>query len=535
MARKSRKNSVVSAETGSVFTLYDTAMYIRLSVDKKRGDSVENQRLILENYIATHPELRHVDTYIDNDVTGTTFERPEFSRMLADIENGKVKCVICKDLSRFGRNAIDAGYYIEKHFPLSGVRFIAVNDQFDSFDEKNRNGNIIVPLKNMINEAVGLDIGRKIRAQAHQDMKAGNFIGARAPYGYRKSPDNCHKLIVDEETAPIVQRIFELACKGMSITNIAKSLNEAGILTPSLYFQSKSKSPKNYRIGSGNWLTFTITRILTHEVYIGDMVQGKSKTVNRVQIPTAPSEWICVENTHEPIISREVFAIVGERLKKAAEKYHSYTKTPYTENIFKGLIFCGCCGKPLNKQRWVSGYHYHCISNERIASDFCTGLSIREDVVAEIVFTLLKKKAEVHLDGDFSLISGAKNVHNDKEVKAKISTLRQEIESSRKYLKSLYENLIKEVITQDEYFMMKSDYEAKITASLEEISSLEVIQKEHEVKVSQLSALSAFDGKSELNGELVRRLVDKISVYPDKKIDILLRFENVVCEVSGNG
>lgn len=211
MARKSRKQAEAPMPAPSLYVY--VALYIRLSVEdnKKRGCSVENQKLVLNDYLADKPDFIVYDTYIDNGLTGTNFHRPGFQQMLSDIEAGHINCVIVKDLSRLGRNSIDTGYYIEQYFYAHNVRFIAVTDQFDTADPSNLHGGIMLPLKNMINEAYSLDIGRKIKAQARQAMKDGDYIGARAPYGYRKDPDNCHKLLIDEETAPVVKQIFDWA------------------------------------------------------------------------------------------------------------------------------------------------------------------------------------------------------------------------------------------------------------------------------------------------------------------------------------
>ncbi len=211
MARKSRKVIVPAAVAPIAYIR--TAHYVRLSVeaDKKHESSIENQILILNNYIEDKPEFRVQEIYIDNGISGSTFHRPAFQKLLADIEAGLIDCVMVKDLSRLGRNSIDTGYYIEQYFRTYNIRFIAVTDQFDTADPVNLHSGIMLPLKNMVNEAYALDISKKIKAQAHQAMKDGDFIGARAPYGYRKDPNNCHKLLVDEDTAPVVQQIFQWA------------------------------------------------------------------------------------------------------------------------------------------------------------------------------------------------------------------------------------------------------------------------------------------------------------------------------------
>ena len=206
-----------------------------------------------------------------------------------------------EDLSRLGRNAIDTGYYIEQYFVQHKIRFIAVNDNYDTADENSTRSAIILPLKNMVNEAYALDIGKKIKSAAHQAMLDGDFIGARAPFGYKKSPDNCHKLIVDEETAPIVRRIFEWAANGMGINTITVRLNEIGAVTSSVYKSQTSEVEKRYR-QNRNWTTFTVAHILNNPVYTGDMVQGKSKTIEHKQQDAPPEEYIIVRDTHEAIV-----------------------------------------------------------------------------------------------------------------------------------------------------------------------------------------------------------------------------------------
>ena len=236
MARKSRKETaaVVVQEADATFR---AAIYVRLSVEDTHTHSVsiETQQMIIARYLEQYPEISVYDTYIDNGATGTNFHRPGFQQMLSDIEAGHVNCVIVKDLSRLGRNTIDTGYYIEQYFRIRNIRFIAVNENFDTANPEDAHSGIIIPLRNMINEAYALDIGRKIRAQQRQAMKDGKFIGARTPYGYLKAEDDCHQLIIDPVAAVVVQRMFRWASEGAGLNTIAVRLNEAGVLTPSHY------------------------------------------------------------------------------------------------------------------------------------------------------------------------------------------------------------------------------------------------------------------------------------------------------------
>ena len=369
MARKSRKQTAAPMPAPSLYV--HVALYIRLSVEdnKKRGCSVENQKLVLNDFLSDKPDFVVYDTYIDNGATGTNFHRPGFQQMLSDIEAGHINCVIVKDLSRLGRNSIDTGYYIEQYFHAHNVRFIAVTDQFDTADSGNLHGGIMLPLKNMINEAYALDIGRKIKAQARQAMKDGDYIGARAPYGYRKDPDNCHKLLIDENTAPVVKQIFEWAHEHVALNRIVRNLNEMGIPAPSHYKKTTGEITSPGLIGSGKWQTRTVMKILESEVYTGDLVQGKTKIVDHQQVKAGEDNLIIAKCTHEPIISHELFNAVQEYRKQICEESKATPKRPYTPNIFKGKVFCADCGRSLHRQRaerrkGPDTYWFHCLTSD---------------------------------------------------------------------------------------------------------------------------------------------------------------------------
>ena len=275
MARKSRKETAAVA-VQEADAACRAAIYVRLSVEDTHTHSVsiETQQMIIARYLEQYPEISVYDTYIDNGATGTNFHRPGFQQMLSDIEAGHVNCVIVKDLSRLGRNTIDTGYYIEQYFRIRNIRFIAVNENFDTAAPEDAHSGIIIPLRNMINEAYALDIGRKIRAQQRQAMKDVKFIGARTPYGYLKAEDDCHQLIIDPVAAVVVQRMFRWASEGAGLNTIAVRLNEAGVLTPSYYKKMQGKIAHENLLGNGKWQTRTVGVILRSEVYTGDLVQG---------------------------------------------------------------------------------------------------------------------------------------------------------------------------------------------------------------------------------------------------------------------
>ena len=298
---------------------YKAISYTRLSYTNEKdneSNSISNQKMLIREFVKKHSDIEIVSEKVDG-YTGVLFERPAFQEMLQDIETGKIQCFIVKDLSRLGRNYIDTGYYIQSYFPAYKVRFIALNENFDT--EKEDSNNILLPVLNMINESYALDTSKKIKEQATRDRKAGKFIGARPPYGYKKSPDDCHKLMVDEETAPIVKQIFQWVLEDVSLEKIALMLNEAGVLTPSFYSKEKGLISNKKLIGQSYWNTFTIIHIIENETYTGDMVQEKLTKIGKKQVRTDKKDWIIVKNTHEAIISKETF----EKVQQCRMQYQS--------------------------------------------------------------------------------------------------------------------------------------------------------------------------------------------------------------------
>jgi site-specific DNA recombinase len=330
------------------------ALYMRLSKDdgdKVESDSIRNQRSLLRDFVKQHSDITLVKEYVDDGFSGTNFERPDFQRMLEDARNHKINCIIVKDLSRLGRNYIETGRYLEKIFPVLGIRFIAVNDHYDSADTTNDSDQIIVPFKNLVNDAYCRDISIKIRSQLDIKRKKGQFIGNYAGYGYFKDPKDKNHLVIDEYAAEIVRMIFNMKIDGYSAKNIAARLNEMGVLIPAEY---KRACGFNYSSGfmagkKPKWDVSSVLRILKNELYTGTMVQGKTRKINykvNVRQKIEPENWIRVEGTHEPIVSKEIFECVQKLMELDTRT------SPEEESIyeFSGLLRCGDCGQNLVRQ-----------------------------------------------------------------------------------------------------------------------------------------------------------------------------------------
>ena len=302
---------------------YNACIYARLSRDdgdKLESDSIINQKALIRDFISKHPEIHVVSEKTDDGYSGVNFDRPAFQEMMEDIRSGKINCVVVKDLSRFGRNYIEAGNYIERVFPFMGVRFIAINDSYDSLD-RNQSDSLIIPFKNLINDAYCKDISVKIRSQLEIKRKKGQFIGAFAVYGYLKDPEDHNKLIPDTYASEVVRAIYKWKLEGMSQGRIAEKLNLQGVLCPMEYKLSMGiKVQTNFKVRKqALWSPRSVTRILTNEIYTGALIQGKTSTPNykvKKIVAKDEAEWIRVEDAHEAIIDRRTFDDVQRILQK---------------------------------------------------------------------------------------------------------------------------------------------------------------------------------------------------------------------------
>lgn len=413
------------------------------------------------------------------------------------------------------------------------MRFIAVNDQFDSDDAENSGNYLIIPLKNMINEAYAADISRKVRTQKQQTMRDGEFVGPYPPYGYKKAPDNCHKLLVNEDTAPVVRQIFGWAADGIPITRIARQLNETGILTPSHYMASIGMTVNPHLMGSGNWTVWTVTKILNNQVYTGDLVQGKHTSAGHKQVLAQPEAWIVVRNTHEPIVSREQYEKAQDVLQRASGKCKKAEKIPYTENILRGRVFCGCCGKNLHRQKSYGQYLYRCISNQRIRKNFCTGniRYVTEKDLFRTILTIIRQEAVI-MAGKRTRMEqcGGKIAAQKRKTDKELSKLLQKAEETRTLLAGLYEHYVTGVLTRAEYLEMKQSYSQELRDAAERVQTLQMRQQtlESEMKqyVSLADRLSEVDENTTLSALLVDQLIERVTVNGSDDITIEFRFEN---------
>ncbi len=384
MARKSRKHPELTVPLSK-----DAVGYIRLSVlNRDSHGSVENQKLIIEEW-GKKNKIIISRYYIDNGFSGKRFERPAFQEMLQDFQKGKIDCIVVKDFSRLGRDYITVGYYLEMFFPSKSVRFVSINDQFDTTDGiTNRDKSAYiqsstrVPLINLFNEQVSIET--KMKVEVVLDMKAqhGEFIGPRAPFGYQKSNENPSQLIPDPVAAVIVRKIFEMAANGTGVTGIVRYLNERGLPTPIQYARANGLDG-NFDNGNGSWNSRSVKYILTNRTYTGMLVQGKEKRA--------------VEATHEPLVDSSAFDAIQKAFQ--ARAYNVVPQGQSTGNILKGKVICGCCGGKMQRKRGTGHADWHfftCITKNRLGADKCTGMYAREEDVISAIYRQLKDYVNEH-------------------------------------------------------------------------------------------------------------------------------------------
>lgn len=458
------------------------ADYLRLSSedgDKAESDSIRNQRSLIQDFVKKHSDISLVEEYVDDGYSGANFERPAFQRMMEDVRNHKINCIIVKDLSRLGRNYIETGRYLEKIFPVLGVRFIAVNDHYDSADTKNDTDQIIVPFKNLINDAYCRDISIKIRSQLDIKRKKGQFIGSYAGYGYFKDPNDKNHLVIDEYAAEIVRLIFHMKIEGFSADRIALKLNEMGVLTPMEY---KRSCGFNYNSGfrSGNepkWGASSVLRILKNELYVGTMVQGKSRKINykvKVSREIEPENWIKVEGTHEPIITREMFDCVQNLMKLDTRT------SPEKESIyvFSGLLRCGDCGQNMVRRSVRKNgkqyFYYHCSTFK--SGEGCSSHNISDVTLQKVVLNAIRNQIALIVKAD-AIIAQIENIPQQqfgiKVLDTQMKALGVEIQKYKDLKSNLYQDMIDGIITREEYRDIKQTFSQKIETAEESVRELE--------------------------------------------------------------
>ena len=508
---------------------YHAALYIRLSKeDENEGpsESVTNQKSLLDEFVQQH-RLSVYDTYVDDGWSGTSFDRPAFQRMIADIEDKKVNMVITKDLSRLGRDYILTGHYMERYFPEHRVRYISLLDGIDTGVDSTAND--ITPFRAIMNDMYAKDISKKIKSVKRDKQQKGKFIGGKPVYGYKMHPTEKNKIVIDEEVAPIVRRIFALALSGMSCRNIATLLNEEGVPTPATYANLPVAKPGPY---TGLWSSERISDMLQNETYIGNMVQGRSVKISyksKKCLKQDPANWVVVEGTHEPLVDRETF-----RKVRMLVNSRKHTRSRTYDFLLKGLIFCHECGYPLavlnrKNAKGEDVLYFVCRTYQRFTkAGVCTCHSIKEKTVTDAVIAKVREVCQAYLNPDELLPVAQEAVENA----GKQSSLELELQALQSKIDSLTVNLDRMYTDRLSGLLPEADFQRIFSRIKLEREQLE--EKRQELELRQKSPVRSEDRARELvqrfiktageSREMLVSLIERVELTESKEVIIKFRF-----------
>lgn len=518
---------------------FKAAAYLRLSRedgDKAESDSITNQRAMVREYVSKHPDLVLTKEYVDDGYSGTRFDRPGFTQMIEAVKAHKIDCIVVKDLSRLGRNYIETGRYLEQIFPLLDVRFIAILDSYDNADDHDDADQIIIPFKNLINDAYCRELSQKVRSHLDIKRKNGKFIGSFAAYGYIKDPKDKNRLLIDEYPAEIVRHIYKLRLNGYNSGRIARKLEELGVLTPMEY---KRKSGLNFNSGfrgceKPRWYPVTVDRILKNELYIGVMLQGKNKKINykvKESRPIEKEKWIRVEKTHDAIIPQPVFEAVQE-LAQMDTRTSPVEESVY---IFAGVIRCGDCNQNMvrrisrAKNTGVTYFYYNCSTYKHTGG--CTPHLISEGMLTDAVLKALQSQLALLLEAEAVIAEADKLPEEQMVVRLYDKQLAEaEAEAERyKNLKAkLYQDLKDGEISREEYAEINRRFSAKVD-NAEKVKETILKKRQRQValggkKLPWLEEFKTVGNIQALDRRTVVTLVDRIIVHKGKKVEVVFRF-----------
>lgn len=529
--------------------IYNAAAYVRLSVEgndlERNRESISTQRCMLEKYIEQQPDMRLAAVFCDNGETGTDFDRPGFERMMDEVRRRKVDCIVVKDLSRFGRNYVETGYYLEKIFPYLGVRLVAVGDGYDTLsgdaDE------MVVSLKNLVNDLYAKDISRKINSTFETMRTKGQITGGHPPYGYLRAREDRHRLEVDPETAPAVRDIFRLRLEGYGMAQIARRLNDSGVLSPPMFHYRHGHRKDTPSGASAIWKAYHVRFMLQNPAYAGHTAQGKVKKSLCDGIPlqkTAREEWVIVKDTHEAVVDQETFDRVQELMEqRSLESRGMRGKYETTENVLKGLIICGDCGTKMIRHKRVSPagttrYVFHCrVCAENPGGQGCTVKSVDELELKECILQTLQVQIGLAVGLEEmleQLQEKPKFKEKGRESADRRRRLQQKLRRNTALKGALYESLNDHTLTETEYLSAKRQYEeeaGELKRQMEELKRQEEFQSlfpwgKWITVLKKYQKESEATGKSTLSRQMAVELIKYIQVSARNEVEIVWNFQD---------
>ncbi|MBR1444940.1 MAG: recombinase family protein, partial [Firmicutes bacterium] len=533
MARKSRKNTSANQMQNDI-EYNRTALYLRLSKEdngKEDCDSIENQQAYIESKLGEYVGINVVKVYADNGFSGTNFERNAWKELLDDIRKKEINCIVIKDFSRLGRNFVETGNLVESVLPFLGVRLISLNDDYDSLTDMFSRKMLENSFKNLMNECYARDISQKVKTGLRARMQAGLIISAKNPYGYIISDDRTH-LIIDEETAPIVRKIFEWYISGKKTFEIIKILNQLAIPSPGKLRSMKNE--KYQRYSDSAWDYKNIRKIIANKVYTGCLIQGMTKVKEMGKagcIATDESEWIITENAHEAIISTEMY-----------KKANPTATQPKRENIrtntpLLSKVVCGKCGYRMRRITRRKELYWQCASHRAKLYESC-----KCNIKHKILMDMVKSNLHIQISETVDLHALSENIRNSKEFKDeisryknRISELTLELNKISYKLGDIYEDLKSGIISKEEFEYINKTYKAEHKNIQTEISEITAKNKKADGIKSLNNKLEKFisELKEKIEDDFfIDSLIDKVIVYPDKSIEIEYKFKNTFSDIT---
>ena len=552
MARKSRKAQAQPvAEVKKETAALPTAIYARLSVENSGkdddGNSLQNQIAVCEDYLDGCPHLRLTEVYSDNGKTGTVFDRPAWNRLMDDVRTGKIQCIVVRDLSRFGRDYVETGSYLEKIFPALGTRFISVKENFDNFTCGNAMESLSVSLQNLVNAMYSRDISKKVSTALRAQMETGKFRNRNLPYGYLWNEDKT-AYVVDEDAAAVVRQIFEWKRQEVSVYTIVERLKTGGIESPERH-KRRAGSRNGDNIQGEGWCPSTIRGILQNRAYIGEMVCGKSETALYKGLKkhvTETDKWIVVPDAHPPIVSVSDFEAVERQMQK--DSTHRETAMEWSADIragmidlFAGKIFCADCGKRMYYKRQriqcegvVFRGVYDCSTHMRRGHGTCFKHAMRQDALNEKVFNAIRDQLQVALDYEKLLLAmrgGAGEASVREKHKAAVASVKLRLNALKKKRAGLYESYVEGILNEEEYAFAKQTYEEQYEALNRLLDEAVERRERFLASISPdnkwLTMMRGAAGMTGLTQELVDAIIEKVLVYGGGRIEVVFNYNDV--------
>lgn len=552
MARTSRKKNIEeSVQAVAPSQVFPTAIYARLSVENSgkddEGAALENQIAVCEEYIKTCPYLQLIETYSDNGRTGTVFDRPEFNRLMDEIRGGRIKCLVVRDLSRFGRDYVETGTYIERIFPQLDVRFISVKENFDSFATDGSNESLMIPLQNLINDLYSKDISRKVSTALRIQMENGEFRWRKLPYGYMWNEDRTH-IIPNEVTAPFVRSIFAWKMEGLSIPQILDRLEAANAPIP----ETLQRTGDNLDgVNTVCWSKSTLFSILKNPAYVGDFVVGRSRKaiyagLKETQIKD-PAEWYITSDAHEGLVSRETFQAVQNMMELASDERKmkmekSKANRDSLIDLFDGKIFCADCKQRMyfhrhkidkdKRGRWLA--HYECSTYVGRRAVRCTAHRTRSDVIEEKVLRALQLHIQVALDYE-KLIAKMNESNADKRIRKELEKSIQSVTLKLRAVSQkrtrLYEDFADGILSDEEYAYAKTSFDERWETLNRQLDELTAKKSQYSETMSGenkwIRQMKSVEATDTLTKAIVDATIEKVFIHENKAVEIIFKYHDI--------